>query len=269
MGGRQLLRQRGRPRCADREGLLTPLAGTAQPLYVLDELAGGKYAPGTLIDGGRVKRDAPAGTCRAGKGDAGDRSADALVTVARPARLVTSRHMGEIMRRIPTAIAVVVVAVAALSTFLPTAGTAQQQQPAETFTVFSPDRCCFQKFIDHAPKGPSAGDRHLYRGELIDPETGEQVAVTRDHHVYSKFFKRNGKVNDVLLLIDAWDEFEDGEIVLSGSIRGSQVASPEGATIAIVGGTGRYSRARGTVTGKAGEYNGEHGLLLTFEIFLD
>jgi hypothetical protein len=61
--------------------------------------------------------------------------------------------------------------------------------------------------------------------------------------------------NDVLMSFQVSNTFPEGVINTQGAIRFSEIAG--GVTFAIVGGTGVYEKARGTVTNKAGMFTFE------------
>jgi hypothetical protein len=57
-------------------------------------------------------------------------------------------------------------------------------------------------------------------------------------------------VDDLEVAFDATNKLDEGVINTQGVIRFNDLGSANGVTFAIVGGTGRYKKARGTVTAK-------------------
>jgi hypothetical protein len=61
---------------------------------------------------------------------------------------------------------------------------------------------------------------------------------------------KNLAANDLEVAFDATNKLDKGVINTQGVIRFNDLGSANGVTFAIVGGTGKYKKARGTVTGK-------------------
>jgi hypothetical protein len=61
---------------------------------------------------------------------------------------------------------------------------------------------------------------------------------------------KNLAANDLEVAFDATNKLDKGVINTQGVIRFNDLTLPNGVTFAIVGGTRKYKKARGTVTGK-------------------
>lgn len=99
---------------------------------------------------------------------------------------------------------------------------------------------------DYPPRGPSKGDRYLVHDRLLNAAVqfnkGIGSLVGRDYSVLILTGPSTGTVTGVAT-------FPDGTIRFEGSGHVSAGASPP---IPIVGGTGKYARARGTLIVGAG-----------------
>jgi hypothetical protein len=60
--------------------------------------------------------------------------------------------------------------------------------------------------------------------------------------------------DDLEVAFDATNKLDKGVINTQGVIRFNDFTLPNGVTFAIVGGTGDFKKAHGTVTNKAGEF---------------
>lgn len=162
-------------------------------------------------------------------------------------------------RRFAVAIAGVAIAVLGFTLQLP----AQSQTPPPTtrqIVVFSTD-AGFLKEVDVAAKGFSAGDYNVGSDPLLDPESGEKVG----REVFKLSFVRLfPKQNDVLFIGDFEVSLPEGSLVVYGATRFSEIQ--EGATFAVIGGTGEYAQVRGSVVIKSGKVSGTTGRFLTFDI---
>jgi hypothetical protein len=113
-----------------------------------------------------------------------------------------------------------------------------------TFSVVVHFSTGYRQAIDLGAPGDSAGDLILEEVPLFDAKTGQEVGTGRFDAV--KIRVDNG---DPLISFDASDKFEDGVIELQGAFRHSEFE--KGFSVAIIGGTGAYARARGTGFWKA------------------
>src|SRR4051794_25429138 len=100
---------------------------------------------------------------------------------------------------------------------------------------------------------PQRGDQLLVvERELKDPATGKRVGILLGHLTYMQVLCRDDTVDDALLLGVAEHRLNGGVIpaVKAGviSVQGSFRFSDEKPVFSIVGGTGAYEKARGTVT---------------------
>jgi allene oxide cyclase len=109
-----------------------------------------------------------------------------------------------------------------------------------TFTVIAHLSDPYIQQIDVGAPGTSAGDMLLIDRPLYDPKTGRQVGTSVAEGTFIRVFPDG----DVLFAFNATNKLEGGELSTQGAFRFSEVES----TFAIVGGTGAFARARGTVT---------------------
>jgi hypothetical protein len=125
-------------------------------------------------------------------------------------------------------------------------GSAPGQSDSRRLVIRLISEDSFGSANDKAPKGPSPGDTAVSKGVLRNKvaQFGKPAGaiVGRDRATYTI-------VSTSVYRIDGVATLPGGTIVTRGRVR--QVAST-GAVAPITGGTGRYARARGTITGTSG-----------------
>lgn len=140
---------------------------------------------------------------------------------------------------------------------------ATSQEPATTVQkkeVFSKDRLERQTDIDLGRKGPSPGDRIIARGPLFDATATRRKAGNFTAEIVN-FDNRT-----VLSQFTSTWTFPDGQLVAVGTFAFRRVLSPAGGQLAIVGGTGAYAGASGTITTRVRKIGGDEGFALSFQI---
>jgi hypothetical protein len=112
------------------------------------------------------------------------------------------------------------------------------------------------------PKTPpphDVGDQILFIDRELEDNHGNLVGTLVSRctivHRYAK--------DDLVVAFNATNKLNNGMINTQGVMRFNDLSSPNGVTFAIVGGTRRYKKARGTVTGKVVGPD----LLFTFKVF--
>ena len=146
------------------------------------------------------------------------------------------------MRRVAT-LATVAVAATVIAGILTSGGSAQV--PGErTFKIIEGSGGTF-KFVDYAPKARnprnprlSVGDAYLFTSRLFN-EANNRIGFLQVHCVVS----RGGRFPRSRSQCNATYVLRDGTLAASAVVRGDQLPS-----IAVVGGTGAYEGARGSVT---------------------
>jgi len=78
-------------------------------------------------------------------------------------------------------------------------------------------------------------------------------------------FVRGLADGDVRFILDCTIKLAAGNLMFYGAGDFSQLAG-DGATFAVIGGTGRYTGAEGFVTVKFGEVRGGNGAVITFHL---
>ena len=132
---------------------------------------------------------------------------------------------------------------------LPASGGAQAPG-ATTLTFFEPDAGSTFKLIDSAPKSPSSnpesrrfrfsvGDEVLFSNRLFDRAGGTRQGTL---YVDAKIVKGTTFANASLIASGVYVLNDGSQIDVHGVFRFSADA-----TVAIVGGSGRYAGARGTL----------------------
>lgn len=146
------------------------------------------------------------------------------------------------MRRVAT-LATVAVAATVIAGILTTGGAAQV--PGErTFKIIEGSGGTF-KFIDNAPKARnprnprlSVGDAYLFSSPLFNEANNRTGRL----HVYC-VVTRGGKFARATSQCTGTYVLRDGTLAANAVVRGGQLP-----TIAVVGGTGAYEGARGSIT---------------------
>ena len=138
---------------------------------------------------------------------------------------------------------------AAVATGLLLSPASSQQEPQRTtMQLFDPDQGGFEKQINEQPLTFGAGDWAVFRDPFLDPETCERVGWNHGRSVVIKPLT-NG---DAVAMFDGGIVLADGKLAFQFVGTFGESASPEGAKIAVTGGTGAYKDARGEVTFTSG-----------------
>jgi hypothetical protein len=97
------------------------------------------------------------------------------------------------------------------------------------------------------PKPPNnVGDQILFIDRQLEDKKGNLVGTLVSRCTVVQRFARD----DVVVAFTATNKLNKGMINTQGVIRFNDFTLPNGVTFAIVGGTRKYKKARGTVTGK-------------------
>lgn len=159
------------------------------------------------------------------------------------------------MRRAILFAAVVVgVAVGLIAGGLGSRSEAQTQTQIQVFEYPGP----YFRFLDLSRRGVGPGDIRLQIWDLLDPVDGSavgdsvmKVTIVRSH--------RGGEFFTIIL--DCTVRLSDGDIGFHGAIR-----TDEFGALPVVGGTGVYAGATGTVTIEPAEVAGQDGFMWTFDL---
>jgi hypothetical protein len=97
------------------------------------------------------------------------------------------------------------------------------------------------------PKPPhNVGDQILFIDRQLEDKKGNLVGTLVSRCTIVQRFAQD----DVVVAFTATNKLNKGMINTQGVIRFNDFTLPNGVTFAIVGGTRKYKKARGTVTGK-------------------
>jgi hypothetical protein len=112
------------------------------------------------------------------------------------------------------------------------------------------------KYLDAKPKGPSTGDRFIDKGRLVNPAGGASLGYILQACDYAKVGKKE------------LSNCAGGLQLRAGRITFSDAGTDEGRVthVAITGGTGAYSTARGTIAIDAGKK--ENGKNITGKVLI-
>lgn len=125
--------------------------------------------------------------------------------------------------------------------------------------VFSKDATDQRTMLDLGEEGFSAGDRVVHQAVLYDAQdTSRQVGSYRGDGVILS--TDPGSFQTIFI-----NQFPEGSITVLGA--GDFATAESGQTVSIVGGTGAYRLARGTVTAQRTKVGTEEGTKFTFEVF--
>jgi hypothetical protein len=99
------------------------------------------------------------------------------------------------------------------------------------------------KYLDAKPKGPSTGDRFIDKGRLVNPASGASMGYILQACDYAKVGKKE------------LSNCAGGLQLKAGRVIFADVGTDEGRVthVAITGGSGAYSTARGTIAIDAGK----------------
>lgn len=93
----------------------------------------------------------------------------------------------------------------------------------------------------------NVGDQILFIDRQLEDKKGNLVGTLVSRCTIVHRFARD----DLVVAFTATNKLNKGMINTQGVIRFNDFALPNGVTFAIVGGTRKYKKARGTVTGKS------------------
>jgi hypothetical protein len=140
-------------------------------------------------------------------------------------------------------------AVAAAIGLLLSPAASQQEPQRTTFTLFDPNKGGFEKLIDERPLDKfGAGDWAVFRDPFLDPETCEKLGWNHGRSVVIKPLSKG----DAVAMFDGGIVLPDGKLSFQFIGTFGEGDGPEGAKIAVTGGTGAYKDARGEVTFTSG-----------------
>lgn len=163
------------------------------------------------------------------------------------------------MRRIPLILALF--CLAALSFGLTPASS---QQTTETFSVCQPDKTGYEKGVDVALKGFSAGDYSVFQDPIYDRGTGKLIGRSYGRATFVKVTKNTAS----FILETTFNIRDRGKIVTYNATRFAQL--DKGKPEPVIGGTRQFANARGiasTTEGKCAP--GKKGARIKFELILD
>ena len=120
----------------------------------------------------------------------------------------------------------------------------------------------YEKDVDLGKVGTSPGDVSFESHPLVDPSDGTTV-VGRDFERVTIFKVLSGG-RDLDFVYDSTLRLSGSDIVVYGEGRYSDIFTPDGVTISVVGGTGVFEGASGTATVAATENDGE--FLITIDL---
>ena len=117
--------------------------------------------------------------------------------------------------------------------------------------------------VDLGRAGQSPGDLRLGVSDLLDPSDEEVLgrAIVRGTVVKSR-----GGGDDVTFILDVTAQLGSGDIVFYGGLQVSELNSDTGAVLSVIGGTGDFAGAKGTVTIVSAEVAGQEGFMWTFDL---
>ena len=149
---------------------------------------------------------------------------------------------------------------AALLLALHPAISSAQGAPAhlDLFNVEGP----FEKDIDVGRAGfPTAGDFAVESQPLLDPADGSAAGRSISELTIVRPVSRG---QDLEIILHSTLRLSQGDVVLDGALRFSELL--DGGTIAVVGGTGQFTGARGTAIFSAGTVAGHDGFQISIDI---
>jgi hypothetical protein len=116
-------------------------------------------------------------------------------------------------------------------------------------------------FPNRSPKPQKVGDRLLIIDRQLEDKKGNLVGTLVSS---CTIVQRFAAPDDIVVAVTATNKLNKGMINTQGVIRFADFTLPNGVTFAIVGGTRKYKKARGTVTGK---FVPPDNTLFTFRVF--
>jgi hypothetical protein len=134
-------------------------------------------------------------------------------------------------------------------------------QEGGNITVCDQNRPGYNKDIDVGRNGFSPGDYSVFQDKLLNTQTGNGAGRLVGRLTFVKVFR---KANDVLFIADITTQLRRGKISFYGAGRFGKFRT--GLKLPVTGGTGAYSGAGGSVTGRNGKCDGKPGIRLTFNL---
>jgi hypothetical protein len=137
-----------------------------------------------------------------------------------------------------------------------------QQEGTTTVAVCERFRTEYVKHIDVAKEGFSAGDSLLFANNLVTPQTGKaRGRVVGKAVVIRRFPKRE----DASIISDFSFLFPKGKVSAYAAHKESDLLRRQ-VKFGITGGTGIYSRVRGSVVTEFGKCRGKRGARYTLNL---
>jgi hypothetical protein len=128
----------------------------------------------------------------------------------------------------------------------------------EVFNVEGP----FEKDVDVAKPGfPTPGDYAVESQPLLDPADGSSIGRSLSQLTIVRVVAHG---QDLEIVLNSTMRLAEGDLVLNGGLRFSELF--EGGTIAVVGGTGAFTGARGIAAFSAGTVADKDGFVLSIDI---
>lgn len=147
-----------------------------------------------------------------------------------------------------------------MAAFLHRFAQATEPEPRDDVEVFSPDSMITRTSLDEGDTGFSPGDTIVEYGDLVDPETGDEIGQVRTRlQVISV-----NSPTDFEFYLDCTVKLADGELMFGGAGSAAEIHG-DGDPFALRGGTGAYEGAAGTATVSFGPVNGDDGHTLAFD----
>ena len=140
---------------------------------------------------------------------------------------------------------------------------ASEATAAVAFKVCDKEKNVKETVIDVGREKFSPGDYSVQTEPLFDVASGNKVG--RLVGVFT--FIRSVGQRDGHFRVEITSAFEDGKVEIGGASKFSNLGN--GAVFPVLGGTGKYQYARGTMTVNEKKCDGDRGAELTFELLLD
>lgn len=121
----------------------------------------------------------------------------------------------------------------------------------------------YTKLVDTGKEGFSAGDVLYEVHDVLDPADESTVGRTITRF---EILRSNKGGEDFTFILDCTVGLAGGDIVFSGGSKFSDFFDADGATFAVIGGTGTYALVRGTVVITPEEVGGGEGARFVFDL---
>jgi hypothetical protein len=121
----------------------------------------------------------------------------------------------------------------------PAAGSASKGAPGARFTLYQHDTS--QQYVDLGDAGPSVGDQYVFGGDVSDTLGGPAVGRMAGQCTTS---------SDTEILCAASFTIGGDQIAYQGIAETATFYGGEPTPFAVTGGTGRFRKASGTLTGR-------------------